>query len=91
MVIARRYLIAGRVQGIGFRFFTYDAAEREGIQGWVRNLPDRRVEVLAEGDAEAMMRFEIAIRRGPAGARVDEVEVDVVAPVRTFLGFSVRG
>ena len=51
MRVARRYVIAGRVQGVGFRWFTHDAAAREGVHGWVRNLADGSVEVVAEGDA----------------------------------------
>ena len=47
---ARRYLISGRVQGVGFRFFAESAAMREGLHGWVRNLPDGRVEIAAEGE-----------------------------------------
>ncbi|MGE3843059.1 MAG: acylphosphatase, partial [Vicinamibacterales bacterium] len=69
MVIARRYRITGRVQGVGFRFFTEAAAVREGIGGWVRNADDGAVEAFAEGDEEALLRFERAIRLGPAGAR----------------------
>jgi len=91
MLVARRYVIAGRVTGVGFRYFVYDAAEREGVTGWARNLYDRRVEVLAEGDAEALMRFELAIRRGPPGARIDEVETEVLPPTGRFPGFSIRG
>ena len=66
MLIARHYVIAGRVQGVGFRFFVEDAAAREGVHGWVRNLPDGRVEARIEGDAEAVERVEAALRRGPA-------------------------
>ncbi len=91
MIVARHYYLAGRVQGVGFRFFVYEAALREGIHGWVRNLPDRRVEVAAEGEAESMMRFEAAIRQGPAGARVDQCEVEVEPPTGRHPGFSVRG
>jgi acylphosphatase len=91
MIVARRYLIAGRVQAVGFRFFAYDAAVREGIRGWVRNVPDRRVEVMAEGDADAMDRFELAIRRGPAGARVDDVTVEIVPPTGKHGDFGIRG
>jgi acylphosphatase len=75
MRIARRYVIGGRVQGVGFRYFAYDAAKREGIAGWVRNLADGRVESYAEGDAAAVMRFEEQLRRGPGLARVGHVEV----------------
>ena len=58
--IARRYLVSGRVQGVGFRFFADAVAQREGLHGWVRNLPDGRVEALAEGEADALDRFERA-------------------------------
>ncbi|HMF93639.1 MAG TPA: acylphosphatase [Vicinamibacterales bacterium] len=88
MRTARRFLISGRVQGVGFRFFTQEAAEREGVHGWVRNLPDGRVEAQAEGDAEALERFERALRRGPRGARVDEVDVDSLPPTGRDTGFS---
>ena len=65
MRVARRYVITGRVQGVGFRYFTQDAALREGFTGWVRNLPDGRVEALVEGEAEAVTRVE----RGVVGRR----------------------
>lgn len=74
MRVARRYLISGRVQGVGFRIFAWTMASREGLQGWVRNLPDGRVEVSAEGESEALERFERHVRQGPPGARVEHVE-----------------
>ena len=73
MLIARRFVINGRVQGVGFRWFTKDAAMREGVTGWVRNLPDGRVEALAEGDPDAVTRLEQALQTGPPGARVETV------------------
>jgi acylphosphatase len=90
MLVARRYLIDGHVQGVGFRYFTEDVASREGISGWVRNLPDGRVEAEIEGDAEAVERFERAIRRGPRGARVDQVDVFDDVPSGSRSGFTVR-
>jgi acylphosphatase len=89
MRVARRYVITGRVQGVGFRYFTQDAALREGVTGWVRNLPDGRVEVLVEGDAEAVTRVERAVRSGPRGARVEKVSVDVEDPTGGYRTFSV--
>ena len=80
MIVARRFLISGRVQGVGFRWFAHDAAVREGVAGWVRNLPDGRVEALVEGDAEAVTRVERALRSGPRGARVDNVYVESEMP-----------
>ena len=64
MRIARRFVISGRVQGVGFRWFTKNVAVREGVTGFVRNLPDGRVEALVEGDADAVTRVERLLRRG---------------------------
>ena len=64
MRVGKRFLVAGRVQGVGFRYFTRDAARREGIHGTVQNLEDGRVEIVAAGETEAMTRFERAVRRG---------------------------
>ena len=89
MRVARWFLIGGRVQAVGFRFFTENAAAREGIQGWARNLPDGSVEVAAEGDAESMTRFESAIRQGPRGARVDRFDVHDDIPGGHH-GFTIR-
>ena len=90
MIVARQYVVAGRVHGVGFRWFTHDAAAREGVHGWVRNLADGRVEVVAEGDAESMMRLEAAIRRGPGAARVERVDVEEQAPSGRVTGFEIR-
>lgn len=90
MRIARRFLISGRVQGVGFRFFAREAAQVENLSGWVRNLTDGRVEVLADGDRESVDRFERRLRRGPAGARVEQVDVADDAPSSTSGEFEVR-
>ena len=91
MLVGRRYIVKGRVQRVGFRFFVEHAAQREGIQGYVRNQHDGSVEIVAEGDAEALQRFEMAVRRGPAGARVDDVDTIEVEPSSRFAGFRVTG
>ena len=90
MIVARRYVIGGRVQGVGFRYFTEAAAAREGITGWVRNTPDGRVEILAEGDADAVERFERSLRHGPPHARVEEVAVDDMIPTGRETGFTIK-
>jgi acylphosphatase len=90
MLIARRYVITGRVQGVGFRFFVDAAAAREGVHGWVRNRPDGAVEAAIEGDREAVERVEVALRRGPSAARVDEVSVEETVPTGRPTGFSIR-
>ena len=86
---ARRFVLSGRVQGVGFRYFAQDIARREGLAGFVRNLPDGRVEVLAEGDRESLDRLEMALRRGPSRARVQDLEIDAVPASGTYLGFDV--
>jgi acylphosphatase len=89
MRVARRFVVSGRVQGVGFRWFTREAAAREGATGWVRNLPDGRVEALVEGDTEAVERIERALWRGPAGARVESVVAEPVTPLGRATGFSI--
>ena len=73
-------MVSGRVQGVGYRFHARDAAAREGLGGFVKNLSDGRVEVEAEGDREAMQRFERALWQGPPAGRVDAVAVEDVPP-----------
>ena len=90
MRVARRYVIAGLVQGVGFRYFTDEAARREGVDGWVRNMADGRVEVMIEGDLESIDRVEAAVRRGPSSARVERFDVEVRAPTGRTTGFSIR-
>ena len=84
---ARRFLVSGRVQGVGFRFFAQDVARREGLSGFVRNLDDGRVEALAEGEIESLERFEAAMFQGPSHARVADVETESVAPSGRYDGF----
>jgi acylphosphatase len=89
MRIARQFVVTGRVQGVGFRYFVHDVATREGVTGYVRNLPDGRVEAHVEGDSEAVTRVERAIRSGPAGARVENVDTDVLPPSGHYKSFRV--
>ena len=90
MIVAKRFLISGRVQGVGFRYFVQDHASAEGVHGYVRNLPDGRVEALVEGDDESVLRVERALRRGPAGAEVEEVVAEGALPSGRATGFSIR-
>lgn len=90
MIVARRYVITGRVQAVGFRFFVEAAAAREGITGWVRNRPDGAVEAWVEGEEEAVGRVEAALHRGPGSARVDNVSVADETPTGRATGFSIR-
>jgi len=81
--------IRGRVQGVGFRIFALRQAERSGVAGWARNLPDGRVEIVAEGDRRALDEFVVGMRRGPAGARVEDVRVELEPPTNMH-GFRIQ-
>lgn len=70
----RGYRVIGRVQGVGFRWWTQRTAVGLGLGGWVRNEPDGSVVVQATGPAAALAELEEALRRGPIGARVDRIE-----------------
>jgi acylphosphatase len=90
MRIARRFIVSGRVQGVGFRYFALDAARREGIHGHATNRDDGTVEVVAEGESESVERFERALRRGPSRSRVEQVLVDEIEPTQGNSGFNIR-
>jgi len=78
------------VQGVGFRYFALDAARRDGLHGYVTNNDDGTVEAVAEGEAEAVERFERALRRGPSHSRVERVMVDEMQPEMKTTGFEIR-
>ena len=79
-MIARRALLSGRVQGVGFRFFAERAARSFGVKGWVRNLPDGRVETVVEGEEDAVTRYLEKVGRGPFAGSVASVEIEERAP-----------
>lgn len=71
---AYRWLLSGLVQGVGFRWYAARRANELGLKGWVRNLPDGRVEAVAAGDEPSLARFDQILRVGPRSARVTDVE-----------------
>lgn len=77
---ARRYLVSGMVQGVGFRWFVQREARRLEMSGYVKNLHDGRVEVLAVGATEKLAALRQLLERGPVGARVTEVSEQEAAP-----------
>ena len=84
-------VVYGRVQGVGFRFFVVDEAERLGLTGWVRNRPDgRSVELVAEGPRSRLEELRRAVTKGPPGAWVERVECSWQAPSGEYTGFSIR-
>jgi acylphosphatase len=86
-----RWCVAGRVQGVGFRWFVREIARRHGVTGDVRNLADGRVEVRAAGQPAQLASVLEQVRRGPRGARVDGVEVTRIDPAPEFDEFAIRG
>jgi acylphosphatase len=86
---AKRWLIEGMVQGVGFRFFVQHKATALGLSGWTRNLDDGRVEVYAIGEAEHLENLGAALYIGPRMARVRSIEAHD-APVEKLSSFSIR-
>ena len=90
MVRSLHCLVSGRVQGVGYRSFVLDHARGLGLTGWTRNLPDGRVEVLAQGSDEALDEFARRLRKGPSWARVDAVDASMEPREETYENFQVR-
>jgi len=90
---ARRFVVRGRVQGVGFRYFVINEASRLSIAGWARNLPNGSVEVLASGEDAALDALHRRLGEGPPAARVTGVEVSTPPPgedLEALDGFDVR-
>ncbi|TMI18573.1 acylphosphatase [Candidatus Bathyarchaeota archaeon] len=89
MTARTRILISGIVQGVFFRRKITEQARRLGVTGWVRNLPDGKVEAVAEGDKEKLDELIQFCQVGPSGARVKSVAVDWAEPKGEFRGFRI--
>jgi len=89
--LALRYIVRGRVQGVGFRWFVEREAHILGISGWVRNNSDGSVEVLAQGNREQLLGLRSRLRQGPRAARVDDVEEFEAKPVSGLNTFRIEG
>lgn len=90
MQTIRQFFIRGRVQGVAFRFFTQQAADEIGLSGYVRNLSDGRVEVVAAGNAGQIESIRQWLQKGPRTARVDQVEEFPYTGTEHFHHFSIR-
>lgn len=88
--IGRRWVVSGRVQGVGFRHHVWTEARRLAVVGDVRNLPDGRVAIRAHGRASALEQLLDAVRRGPRWGRVETIEESDLEPDSTFDEFTVR-
>ena len=85
-----RAVVEGRVQGVGFRYFTQGAALDLGLQGYVRNLDDGRVEVVATGPAKPVTALLRRLEQGPPNSRVDSCQVEENPGAEPFAMFSIR-
>ncbi|NPA52540.1 MAG: acylphosphatase [Aquificae bacterium] len=83
-------VISGKVQNVGFRYFTKEVAENLGLKGYVRNLPDQTVEVVAEGKEETLERFLEELKKGPPLAKVTNIEYKLVDKEGGFSNFEIR-
>lgn len=85
-----RMIVSGRVQGVWFRATTRDSARKLGVNGYVRNLPDGTVEIVAQGEESQLEALEKWAWQGPSGASVTAVEATECATEEEFSGFEVR-
>ena len=83
-------IIDGRVQGVGFRYFALNKAEVLKISGWVRNTPDGKVEIEAEGDPQNLKTYIEWMKIGPARAIIKTFSVSEITPIRNFTNFIIR-
>ena len=82
--------VYGRVQGVGFRYYTLDAAVALGLTGWVANRYDNSVEVVAEGPHATLQELLDALQQGPSMARVEQVQHEFLPATREFKRFSIE-
>ena len=88
-MLARRYLVEGRVQGVGFRYFVSRVAHSFGVLGWVKNLKNGIVEIRAQGDEEVLTRFKAEIRSGSPFAIVENIREDDIQ-IETYENFFIE-
>ena len=89
-MVARRVILRGRVQGVGFRYFVYRQSQRFPVSGWVRNLRNGDVEVHAEGEFHSLNQFIAVVRSGPPGAFVSECDERDTEPQDVY-DFKIKG
>ncbi len=84
-----KYIVSGRVQGVGFRWFTINNAQLIGISGYVKNRADGTVEIVARGTDEQLERFLLDIKKGPSFSRVEEIKTEELPDEPLHHGFEV--
>ena len=82
--------ISGRVQGVGYRYFAEETASSLGLRGWVRNLPDGKVEAEVEGPKAVIEKWISQLRKGPSLSTVEDVQIEWLHPSRRYSDFTIR-
>lgn len=90
MNVARKFIVSGLVQGVGFRFFAQRAAARHQVRGYVKNLADGRVEAFAEGNEKAVEDFKHDLTAGPSYSKVEHLEETVLEPTNLYSSFRIE-
>jgi len=90
-MLAKRYIIRGRVQGVGFRWFIEREAGALAVAGWVRNNEDSTVELLAQGSEEQLATLRAKLEQGPRASRVDAIEESAVEVEQGLTQFRIEG
>ena len=88
-MITKNMIVSGRVQGVGFRFFTESIANKYGLKGYVRNTRDNRVEILCQGEKEDIDLFVSEVSRGPAFAVITDIKIENVEINKVFNSFEI--
>ncbi|MDZ7672368.1 MAG: acylphosphatase [Halanaerobiales bacterium] len=88
--VRKHIFISGRVQGVGFRAFTRKNAQQLGVNGWVKNIYDGRVEAVLEGDNSTVKQLESKLKKGPRFANIDNIEVQNETYEGDFSSFSIK-
>ena len=82
--------VSGRVQGVGFRYFTLRVAEYLGINGWVRNTIDGKVEIVAQGNESEVKEFLMKVKKGPSTAEVTAIKIDEINLNKKYNSFDIK-
>ena len=90
MMVARKFIIGGLVQGVGYRFFAQRAAARHQVRGYVKNLDDGRVEAFVEGDEKAVENFKHDLNAGPTHSKVEYIEEMVLEAGNSYSMFRIE-
>ncbi|MGI8494930.1 MAG: acylphosphatase [Pyrinomonadaceae bacterium] len=90
MLVARKFIISGMVQGVGYRFFAQRAAARHQVRGYVKNLADGRVEAWAEGEEKVVEDFKQELSAGPQFSNVEHLEEIVGEPTNLYSAFRIE-